>query len=147
MRTCLVVDDSSVIRKVARRILEGLDFQIIEAEDGEKALEACKRGLPDAILLDWNMPVMDGYEFLGDLRRMPGGDQPKVVFCTTENDVAHIARALHAGANEYIMKPFDKDIVDGEVPGSRPDLIWLSIRRLNGPRRYRCNSAAFSRIW
>ena len=111
MRTCLVVDDSSVIRKVARRILEGLDFQIIEAEDGEKALEVCKRGLPDAILLDWNMPVMDGYEFLGNLRRMPGGDQPKVVFCTTENDVAHIARALRAGANEYIMKPFDKDIV------------------------------------
>src|ERR1700760_473726 len=111
MRTCLVVDDSSVIRKVARRILEGLDFQIVEAEDGEKALEVCKRGLPEAILLDWNMPVMDGYEFLGNLRRMPGGDQPKVVFCTTENDVAHIARALHAGANEYIMKPFDKDIV------------------------------------
>jgi two-component system chemotaxis response regulator CheY len=83
MKTCLVVDDSSVIRKVARRILEGLDFQIIEAEDGEKALEVCKRGLPEAILLDWNMPVMDGYEFLGNLRRMPGGDQPKVVFCTT----------------------------------------------------------------
>jgi two-component system, chemotaxis family, chemotaxis protein CheY len=111
MKTCLVVDDSSVIRKVARRILEGLDFHIVEAEDGEKALEVCKRGLPEAILLDWNMPVMDGYEFLGNLRRMPGGDQPKVVFCTTENDVAHIARALHAGANEYIMKPFDKDIV------------------------------------
>jgi two-component system, chemotaxis family, chemotaxis protein CheY len=111
MRTCLVVDDSSVIRKVARRILEGLDFQIVEAEDGEKALEICKRGMPEAILLDWNMPVMDGYEFLGNLRRMPDGDQPKVVFCTTENDVAHIARALHAGANEYIMKPFDKDIV------------------------------------
>src|SRR6202162_2995419 len=111
MRTCLVVDDSSVIRKVARRILEGLDFQILEAEDGEKALEVCKRGLPDAVLLDWNMPVMDGYEFLGNLRRMPGGDQPKVVFCTTENDIDHISRALHAGANEYIMKPFDKDIV------------------------------------
>src|ERR1700733_3668016 len=111
MMTCLVVDDSSVIRKVARRILEALDFQIVEAEDGEKALEVCKRGFPEAILLDWNMPVMDGYEFLGNLRRMPGGDQPKVVFCTTENDVAHIARALHAGANEYIMKPFDKDII------------------------------------
>ncbi len=111
MRTCLVVDDSSVIRKIARRILEGLDFQIIEAEDGEKALEVCKRGLPDAILLDWNMPIMDGYEFLGNLRRMPGGDQPKVVFCTTENgDRAHRAGA-DAGANEYIMKPFDKDIV------------------------------------
>jgi two-component system chemotaxis response regulator CheY len=105
------VDDSTVIRKIARRILEEMDFQIIEAEDGEKALEACKRSLPDAILLDWNMPVMDGFEFLTNLRRMPGGDAPKVVFCTTENGIDHIARALNAGANEYIMKPFDKDIV------------------------------------
>ena len=114
MKTCLVVDDSSVIRKVARRILEGLDFQIMEAENGEEAIETCKRQLPDAILLDWNMPKMDGYDFLRVLRRLPGGDGPKVVFCTTENDVAHIARALHAGANEYIMKPFDKDIVEAK---------------------------------
>ena len=114
MKTCLVVDDSSVIRKVARRILEGLDFEIEEAEEGEGAIEVWRRQLPDAILLDWNMPKMDGYEFLRVLRRLPGGDQPKVVFCTTENDVAHIARALHAGANEYIMKPFDRDIVEAK---------------------------------
>jgi two-component system chemotaxis response regulator CheY len=114
MKTCLVVDDSSVIRKVARRILEGLDFQILEAENGEEAIEMCRSQLPDAILLDWNMPKMDGYDFLRVLRRLPGGDKPKVVFCTTENDVAHIARALHAGANEYIMKPFDKDIVEAK---------------------------------
>ena len=111
MKTCLVVDDSSVIRKIASRILGEMDFRIVEAEDGEKALEACKRELPDAVLLDWNMPVMDGFEFLTHLRRMPGGDQPKVVFCTTENGMDHISRALNAGANEYIMKPFDKDIV------------------------------------
>ncbi len=111
MKTCLVVDDSSVVRKIARRILEEMDFHIIEAEDGEQALEACKRGLPDAVLLDWNMPVMDGYEFLTKLRRMPDGNLPKVVFCTTENGIDHISRALEAGANEYIMKPFDKDIV------------------------------------
>jgi two-component system, chemotaxis family, chemotaxis protein CheY len=128
MRTCLVVDDSSVIRKVARRILEGLDFQIVEAEDGEKALEVCRRAMPEAVLLDWNMPVMDGYEFLGNLRRMPGGDAPKVVFCTTENDVAHIARALHAGANEYIMKPFDKDIVTAKF--QEVGLIELAIPTL-----------------
>jgi two-component system chemotaxis response regulator CheY len=96
---------------VARRILESLEFRIMEAENGEQAFEACRRELPDAILLDWNMPKMDGYDFLRALRRLPGGDRPKVVFCTTENDVAHIARALQAGANEYIMKPFDKDIV------------------------------------
>jgi two-component system, chemotaxis family, chemotaxis protein CheY len=111
MRTCLIVDDSSIIRKVARRILESLEFQILEAENGEQAFEACQQQLPDAILLDWNMPRMDGYAFLRVLRDLPGGERPKVVFCTTENDVAHIARALQAGANEYIMKPFDRDIV------------------------------------
>ncbi|QCK88353.1 response regulator [Phreatobacter aquaticus] len=114
MKTCLVVDDSSVIRKVARRILEGLGFAIEEAEDGKQALEVCYGAMPEAILLDWNMPVMDGYEFLRELRKLPGGQAPKVVFCTTENDVAHIARAMHAGANEYIMKPFDKDIVEAK---------------------------------
>jgi two-component system chemotaxis response regulator CheY len=111
MKRCLVVDDSGVVRKVARRIVETLNFSVIEAEDGEKALEACKRSMPEAVLLDWNMPVMDGLEFLVNLRRMPGGETPKVVFCTTENGMDHIARALEAGADEYIMKPFDKDIV------------------------------------
>jgi two-component system, chemotaxis family, chemotaxis protein CheY len=114
MKSCLVVDDSSVIRKVARRILESLEFQITEAGDGEEALEACKRRMPDAVLLDWNMPKMDGYEFLRELRRLPDGDYPKVVFCTTENDVGYIARAMHAGANEYIMKPFNKEIVQSK---------------------------------
>ena len=112
MKTCLIVDDSGIIRKVARRILESLEFQILEAENGEQALATCQRELPDAVLLDWNMPKMDGYDFLRMLRRLPGGEKPKVVFCTTENDVAHIARALQAGADEYIMKPFDKDIVE-----------------------------------
>jgi two-component system chemotaxis response regulator CheY len=114
MKTCLVVDDSGVVRKIARRILEEIGFAVIEAEDGEQALEVCKKGLPEAILLDWNMPVMDGYDFLGRLRRMPGGEEPKVVFCTTENDIDHISRALNAGANEYIMKPFDKDIISAK---------------------------------
>lgn len=114
MKSCLVVDDSSVIRKVARRILEGLQFTISEAEDGQQALDHCRRSLPDAILLDANMPVMDGYEFLRALRRLPGGERPKVVFCTTENDIAHIARALHVGANEHLMKPFDKEIVEAK---------------------------------
>ena len=111
MKTCLVVDDFGVVRKIARRILEEMHFQITEADDGEKALEVCRLAMPDAVLLDWNMPVMDGYEFLGHLRRLPGGDAPKVVFCTTENGMDHISRALHAGADEYIMKPFDREIV------------------------------------
>ena len=114
MKQVLVVDDSAVIRKIARRILEGMRLETSEAEDGRKALAACSFEMPDAILLDWNMPVMDGFDFLRELRKMPGGGKPKVVFCTTENDVAHIARAMHAGADEYIMKPFDKQIVQSK---------------------------------
>ena len=67
--------------------------------------------MPEAILLDWNMPVMNGIEFLRQLRSEPGGDTPTVVFCTVENDIDHIRTALEAGANEYIMKPFDGEII------------------------------------
>jgi len=111
MSMCLVVDDSRVVRKVARRILEELGFACDEAEDGQLAYEYCAKKMPDAILLDWNMPVMSGIEFLEKLRAMPSGKDPKVVFCTTENDMAHIQRAIVAGANEYIMKPFDTEII------------------------------------
>lgn len=111
----LIVDDSRVIRKVASRIVQALGFLAREAEHGGEALAACRAMMPDAVLLDWNMPVMDGLEFLLRLRRMPDGARPKVVFCTTENEVAQIARALDAGADEYIMKPFDKDILRSKL--------------------------------
>lgn len=114
MKSCLVVDDSRVVRKVARRIAEDLGFSCHEAENGQEAYESCKASMPDAILLDWNMPVMSGIEFLEKLRQMDNGGHPKVVFCTTENDVAHIQRALQAGANEYIMKPFDSEIIQSK---------------------------------
>jgi len=114
MKSCLIVDDSKVIRKVARRILEELDFEIMEAVDGKEALDLCYENMPDAILLDWNMPVMNGIEFLEELRQATGGNSPVVVFCTTENDLAHIRAAIQAGANEYIMKPFDRDIIEAK---------------------------------
>ena len=111
MKNVLIVDDARVIRKVAGQVLEGLDFETREAENGLEALEACRTSMPDAVLLDWNMPVMDGVTFLAALRRLDNGLTPKVVFCTTENEVAQITRALHAGADEYIMKPFDRQII------------------------------------
>ncbi len=114
MKSCLVVDDSKVIRKVARRILEELSFEAIEAVDGRDALDQCNRHLPDVVLLDWNMPVMNGLDFLIELRQTPDVSQPVVVFCTTENDLSHIKAALEAGADEYIMKPFDREIIEAK---------------------------------
>jgi two-component system chemotaxis response regulator CheY len=114
-KTCLVVDDSKVIRKVARHILETLDFTVEEAGDGREALDAVAKAIPDVVLLDWNMPVMSGMEFLqalGDLNVTP---RPKVVFCTTENGTAHIRAALDAGADEYVMKPFDRDTLASKL--------------------------------
>ena len=98
MKSCLIVDDSKVIRKVARHILETLEFEVEEAGDGQEALSRCEAKMPDVVLLDWKM-----------LRQRGHGDQPKVVFCTTENDMAHIRAALEAGADEYVMKPFDRE--------------------------------------
>src|SRR4051794_41785486 len=104
MKSCLIVDDSKVIRKVARHILETLEFEVDEAGDGQEALTRCEAKMPDVVLLDWNMPVMSGMEFLRLLRQRGHSDQPKVVFCTTENDMAHIRAALEAGAGGKGMK-------------------------------------------
>src|SRR5260221_12471512 len=93
MKSCLIVDDSRVVRKVARRILEELEFAIEEAADGQLAMAVCLRQMPDAILLDWNMPVMNGIEVLRALRRMRGGAVSVVVLCRTENDIKHIQEA------------------------------------------------------
>ncbi len=114
MKSCLVVDDSRVIRTVARRILEEFDFAISEAENGQDALDVCNDAMPDAVLLDWNMPVMNGIEFLRKLRETEDGRDVVVVFCTTENNMQHIQEAMAAGANEYIMKPFDRDIIEAK---------------------------------
>lgn len=107
--TCLIVEDSRVIRRVSRHIVESLGMTALEAEDGAQALVACDRAMPDLILLDWNMPVMDGLEFLRALRARPDGAGPKVVFCTTEYEAGHIREAIAAGADEYVMKPFDHE--------------------------------------
>ncbi len=112
--TCLVVDDSRLVRKVARRILEAHGFGVQEAEDGEEALQRCRLALPGCVLLDWNMPVMNGLTFLRTLRAEFGAGGPVVVFCTTQNEVAQMAAAIESGAQEYIMKPFDEAILMGK---------------------------------
>ena len=119
MKSCLIVDDSSVVRKVARRILEDMDYIVEEAEDGQDAFDKCRQEMPDAILLDWNMPIMSGLEFLKLLRAYVGGDKPHIVYCTVENDIGAIALALKAGASDYMMKPFDRTILEAKFdPGT-----------------------------
>ncbi|GAO79626.1 chemotaxis regulator - transmits chemoreceptor signals to flagelllar motor components CheY [Sphingopyxis sp. C-1] len=112
-----MVDDSKVIRKVARHILESMAFAVDEAADGQEALTFCRANRPDVILLDWNMPVMSGMEFLGAFNDLDYGheERPRVVFCTTENSIDHIRAAIEAGADEYVMKPFDRETLEGKL--------------------------------
>ena len=115
MKTCLVVDDSRVIRKVACRIFSDLSYQTAEAENGAEALMACRHLMPDVILLDGQMPLMSGLDFLRSLRSETKGNHPVVLYCTTENDVAHITEAVTAGADEYILKPYDKASITAKL--------------------------------
>lgn len=114
-RRCLVVDDSRVIRKLARRILETLAYDVAEAENGEEALGKCRTAMPDLILLDWNMPVMGGMEFVTALRGMQGDRRPKVVFCTTNSDTGDIRKGIEAGADEFVVKPFDHQTLQAKL--------------------------------
>ena len=112
---CLVVDDSRVIRKITRQIVERVGYEVLEAENGEEALKRCEAQMPDLILLDWDMPVMSGIDFVAALRRMDGGFRPKVVFCTSKGNSMDIHKAFEAGADEYVTKPFDRQTLEAKL--------------------------------
>jgi two-component system chemotaxis response regulator CheY len=114
-KRCLIVDDSGVIRKIARIILEDLRFTVDEAENGQEALERCKAAMPELILLDWHMPVMGALDFLTALRATHRTRRPFVIYCTTEHDVADITRAFQHGADDYIIKPFDREVLENKL--------------------------------
>ena len=99
------------MRKVARRLLEDLGFAVAEASDGSEGLAWCAAMMPDVVLLEADMSLASGLDFLRRLRLEPGGLKPKVIFCSAENDLERIREALDAGAAEYIIKPFDGEIV------------------------------------
>ncbi len=105
-RTCLIVDDSRVVRRISRQIVESLGFQVIEAENGEEALARCRADMPGLILLDWDMPIMTGIQFISQLRALPAPHRPKAVFCTSRSDTQDIFKGIEAGADEYVTKPF-----------------------------------------
>ena len=108
---CLVVDDSRVIRRMAAEILKSLGLRTAEAEHGLAAVEFCRTTAPDLVLLDWNMPEMDGITCLRALRCMDLSPRPLVVMCTTESGLSKIREALETGADEYIMKPYDREVL------------------------------------
>ncbi len=107
-KTCLIVDDSRVIRKVSSKIAKSLGYVPIEAQDGLEALARCKKSMPHLVLTDWNMPEMDGIEFVRQLRAIPTPKAPTVVFCTSNSGTADIHEGIGAGADDYIVKPFDE---------------------------------------
>ncbi len=108
VKTCLIVDDSRVIRKVAAKIATSLGYLPVEAQDGHEALARCKQSMPDLVLTDWNMPEMDGITFVEKLRAIPTPKEPVVVFCTSNGEAKDIHDGIAAGADDYIVKPFDE---------------------------------------
>jgi two-component system, chemotaxis family, chemotaxis protein CheY len=110
MKHALVIDDSSAIRLVARRILERLEFEVVEAPDTDAGYEACRHQPPDFIFLDLHIP--GGVEFLGYQRSRVGGPQAKVLLCTVESDDPNLDSAFRAGADDYMLKPFDRQVLE-----------------------------------
>jgi two-component system chemotaxis response regulator CheY len=108
----LIVDDSRAMRLILTRILADLGFETEEAAHGREALERVERGGSfDVIMVDWNMPEMNGYDFVVALRAKPAHRRVPVVMVTTETETAKVARALEAGATEYVMKPFTREVI------------------------------------
>ncbi|MCP4071631.1 MAG: response regulator [Hyphomicrobiales bacterium] len=111
MKIFMIVDDSPVIRKVARRILEGMGHVIVEATDGLDALEKCNVNMPDAIIVDSEMPRMNGVEFITQFKFLKDSENTKLLFCTSEVILSEMTKAKRAGCHGYIVKPFTRDIL------------------------------------
>ena len=114
MATILTVDDSPSVRQMIKLVLGPAGHDVSEAVDGAEGLAKAKTQRFDLVITDLNMPVMNGVDFLRQLRQEPGGAAPVVVFCTVEADMEHIREALSSGADEYIMKPFDGDVIEAK---------------------------------
>ncbi len=112
----LVVDDSRVMRVILTRLMSGLGFEVIQADDGSQALETLAAGpRPDVVLVDWNMPVMDGLTFVKEVRARPEYRDIALMMVTTESEQGNIVRALAAGAHEYVIKPFTDEVITDKL--------------------------------
>lgn len=116
MRQAIVVDDSRVMRRILTKILDDLGYEVAEAGDGQEALDqvGCLSDLSLA-LVDWNMPVMNGIDFVKALRSERDYDLVRVVMVTSEVAVTKMMQALNAGADEFVMKPFTRDVIEEKL--------------------------------
>lgn len=108
MKRCLIADQSEVVRKIMRQYLEGLSLDVLEADSADRVLQLCRENRVDALILDWRLPGKTTVEILSALRFAGTAHRPLVVYVTTENDPADISRAFAAGADSYMLKPFDR---------------------------------------
>lgn len=115
MLRCIIADDSKIMRMLLRKILENLNFEVDEAEDGEEVIELCAQTPADLIISDWELPLMDGIDVLYKIRADRKIRQPKFVFCSYQKDADTIRQALDGGADDFIMRPFDEDIVAAKL--------------------------------
>lgn len=112
---CMVVDDSDIIRKVARVHLERLGYQVSEARNGEEALALAELGMPDLILLDWQMPGLPPRYTIEQIRKLRANRRPTVVYMTSEHNMEDIAEAKKSGADDYLLTPFDRVAFEGKI--------------------------------
>jgi two-component system chemotaxis response regulator CheY len=115
MKIFAIADDSPVIRKVTRRLVEDYGFVVVEASDGNSALSLCRTNMPDAILVDWEMPDMHGVDVVREIAAMPEAERCKIVFMTSEMLVPEMTRAKRAGAAGFLMKPFNRKILAAKL--------------------------------
>ncbi len=118
MKSCLILDDSSTIRRVAARLLGAFDIRTREAETVDMALMMCQDELPDCILVDRYLPDFDPLRFIAQLRRMPGGERIRVLCCSFENEPGSYAKMVQNGFAGVLMKPFDKDSMRSSLSGA-----------------------------
>jgi len=108
----LVIDDSRAMRTILGKMLRSIGFEVIEASDGREGLSQLEcAGKVDLALVDWNMPNMNGFEFVQAVRAEPIWDAIQLMMVTTETETDQVVKALEAGANEYVMKPFTRDVI------------------------------------
>jgi two-component system, chemotaxis family, chemotaxis protein CheY len=115
MKIILVADDAPVIRKVARRLLQDMGFVVVEAETGDEVVAVCRENMPDAVLLDYDMPGMKSIDVISEIAHMPDADLCKILYCTSELLIPEMTKAKRAGARGFMLKPFNRKILSQKL--------------------------------